>query len=66
MVFMDVSFGQSAIFSFGVYTNDGSPGAAQTAKFRDGTIVPAIGQGSWHIRQGRQMRPPHDHSAIRY
>jgi len=26
---------------------------AQTVKFRDGTIVPAIGQGSWHIGQGR-------------
>jgi diketogulonate reductase-like aldo/keto reductase len=25
----------------------------QTIKFRDGTIVPAIGQGSWHIGQGR-------------
>ena len=28
-------------------------GAARTVKFRDGTIVPAIGQGSWHIGQGR-------------
>jgi diketogulonate reductase-like aldo/keto reductase len=28
-------------------------GTARTAKFRDGTIVPAIGQGSWHIGQGR-------------
>jgi diketogulonate reductase-like aldo/keto reductase len=27
--------------------------AALTVKFRDGTIVPAIGQGSWHIGQGR-------------
>jgi len=26
---------------------------ARTVKFRDGTIVPAIGQGSWHIGQGR-------------
>jgi len=26
---------------------------AQTVKFRDGTIVPAIGQGSWHIGQGK-------------
>jgi diketogulonate reductase-like aldo/keto reductase len=26
---------------------------ARTVNFRDGTIVPAIGQGSWHIGQGR-------------
>jgi diketogulonate reductase-like aldo/keto reductase len=30
-----------------------SNGTAQTVKFRDGTVVPAIGQGSWHIGQGR-------------
>jgi diketogulonate reductase-like aldo/keto reductase len=29
-------------------------GTARTVKFRDGTIVPAIGQGSWHIGQGRR------------
>jgi diketogulonate reductase-like aldo/keto reductase len=28
-------------------------GTARTVKFRDGAIVPAIGQGSWHIGQGR-------------
>jgi len=28
-------------------------GTARTVKFSDGTIVPAIGQGSWHIGQGR-------------
>ena len=28
-------------------------GTARSVKFRDGTIVPAIGQGSWHIGQGR-------------
>jgi diketogulonate reductase-like aldo/keto reductase len=27
--------------------------AAQTVKFRDGTNVPAIGQGSWHLGQGK-------------
>ena len=33
---------------------DTSPNAAgHTAKFQDGTIVPAIGQGSWHLGQGR-------------
>ena len=28
-------------------------GIARTVRFRDGTGVPAIGQGSWHIGQGR-------------
>ena len=27
--------------------------AARTVKFRDGIIVPALGQGSWHLAQGR-------------
>jgi diketogulonate reductase-like aldo/keto reductase len=30
-----------------------SNGTAQTVKFRDGTVVPAIGQGSWHLGEGR-------------
>jgi diketogulonate reductase-like aldo/keto reductase len=30
-----------------------SNGAGRTVKFHDGTIVPAIGQGSWHLGQGR-------------
>jgi hypothetical protein len=30
-----------------------SIGTARTVKFRDGIIVPAIGQGSWHLGQGR-------------
>lgn len=30
-----------------------STGTARTVKFRDSTVVPAIGQGSWHIGQGR-------------
>jgi diketogulonate reductase-like aldo/keto reductase len=30
-----------------------SPGAGRTVKFRDGTVVPALGQGSWHLGQGR-------------
>ena len=25
----------------------------RTVKFHDGTIVPALGQGSWHFAQGR-------------
>ena len=33
---------------------DTSPNAAgHTVKFQDGTIVPAVGQGSWHLGQGR-------------
>jgi diketogulonate reductase-like aldo/keto reductase len=28
-------------------------GVGRTVKFPDGTIVPAIGQGSWHLGQGR-------------
>ena len=28
-------------------------GAGRTVRFHDGTIVPAIGQGSWHLAQGR-------------
>ena len=30
--------------------------AKRTVKFRDGAIVPALGQGSWHLGDGR--RPP--------
>jgi hypothetical protein len=30
-----------------------STGAARAVKFRDGTTVPALGQGSWHLGQGR-------------
>src|SRR5215475_12482604 len=30
--------------------------AAHTVKFPDGTTVPAVGQGSWHLGQGRH--PP--------
>ena len=28
-------------------------GARRSIKFRDGTIIPALGQGSWHLGQGR-------------
>ena len=28
-------------------------GAGHTVKFHDGTVVPALGQGSWHLAQGR-------------
>ncbi len=30
-----------------------SSGEGRTVKFRDGTIVPALGQGSWHLANGR-------------
>ena len=30
-----------------------SPSAARTVQFPDGTRVPAIGQGAWHLGQGR-------------
>ena len=30
-----------------------STGAGRTVKFHDGTIVSALGQGSWHLGQGR-------------
>jgi diketogulonate reductase-like aldo/keto reductase len=31
-----------------------STGTGRAVKFRDGTIVPALGQGSWHLGQGRR------------
>jgi hypothetical protein len=30
-----------------------STSAERTVKFRGGTVVPALGQGSWHLAQGR-------------
>jgi diketogulonate reductase-like aldo/keto reductase len=33
--------------------NAASEGPGRTVKFRGGTIVPALGQGSWHLAQGR-------------
>ena len=30
-----------------------STGTGRTVTFRDGTVVPALGQGSWHLAQGR-------------
>ena len=35
-----------------------STGTAQTVKFRDGTVVAALGQGSWHLGQGRAFGVP--------
>src|SRR3974390_3187929 len=36
---------------------------AQTVKFRDATVVPAVGQGSWHLGQGRH--PAAEEEALR-
>ena len=33
--------------------NGASSAAGRTVKLHDGTIVPAVGQGSWHLAQGR-------------
>jgi len=37
----------------GALALDAASVVARTVKFRDGTIVPALGQGSWHLAQGR-------------
>jgi diketogulonate reductase-like aldo/keto reductase len=34
-------------------TDAATEGPGRTVKFPDGTIVPALGQGSWHLGQGR-------------
>jgi diketogulonate reductase-like aldo/keto reductase len=41
-----------------------STGAGRTVKFRNGTIVPALGQGSWHLAQGRHP-PAEEEEALR-
>jgi len=33
--------------------DDFSNGGGRTVKFANGIIVPAVGQGSWHLGQGR-------------
>jgi diketogulonate reductase-like aldo/keto reductase len=37
-------------------TGAASESAARTVRFPDGTTVPAIGRGSWHLGQGRHPR----------
>jgi diketogulonate reductase-like aldo/keto reductase len=53
-----VAFGSlvtlSGALAFDAPTAVASTDTARTVKFRDSTIVPAIGQGSWHIGQGRR------------
>jgi len=41
------------VSSSGALALDAATGVGRTVKFRDGTIVPAVGQGSWHLAQGR-------------
>jgi diketogulonate reductase-like aldo/keto reductase len=43
----------SGVLALDAATAIASNGTAQTVRFHDGTIVPAIGQGSWHIGQER-------------
>jgi aryl-alcohol dehydrogenase-like predicted oxidoreductase len=43
----------SRALAFDAATAVASNGIAQTVKFPDGAVVPAIGQGSWHLGQGR-------------
>jgi diketogulonate reductase-like aldo/keto reductase len=43
----------SGALDFDAATRAASTGAGRTVKFHDGTILPALGQGSWHLGQGR-------------
>ncbi len=44
---------QSGASALTAATGVASSGAGRTVKFRDGTVVPALGQGSWRLAQGR-------------
>jgi len=39
--------------ALGETNDDSSNGEGRAVKFPDGTVVPAVGQGSWHLAQGR-------------
>jgi diketogulonate reductase-like aldo/keto reductase len=43
----------SSALAIDATTTVAATSTARTVKFRDGAIVPAIGQGSWHLGQGR-------------
>jgi diketogulonate reductase-like aldo/keto reductase len=43
----------SSAATFAATADATSKGADRTVRFRDGTVVPALGQGSWHLAQGR-------------
>jgi diketogulonate reductase-like aldo/keto reductase len=45
--------GLSGASAFAAATGTDSNVAGHMVKFRDGTVVPALGQGSWHLGQGR-------------
>src|SRR5271154_560621 len=45
--------GLSGASAFAAATGTDSNVAGRMVKFRDGTVVPALGQGSWHLGQGR-------------
>ena len=44
---------QSGASALTAATGVASSGAGRTVKFREGTVVPALGQGSWRLAQGR-------------
>jgi diketogulonate reductase-like aldo/keto reductase len=54
----------SFVSSSGALALDAATGVARTVKLRNGTVVPAIGQGSWHIGQGRHP-PAEEEEALR-
>ena len=45
--------GLSGASAFAAATGTDSNVAGRMVKFRGGTVVPALGQGSWHLGQGR-------------
>jgi diketogulonate reductase-like aldo/keto reductase len=45
--------GLSGASAFAAATGVDSNGGGRIVKFHDGSIVPALGQGSWHLGQGR-------------
>ena len=54
--FPAVSTMLTALSSASTFAADAGPpsnGAGRTVRFSNGTIVPALGQGSWHLAQGR-------------
>jgi hypothetical protein len=42
-----------SLIALGAANDDSSNSEGFRVKFRDGTMVPAVGQGSWHLAQGR-------------
>ena len=43
----------SLVTSSGAWAFDAATSSERTVKFRDGTVVSALGQGSWHLAQGK-------------